>query len=318
MKLKSLLIVLVAGMICLPLMGFGEDICELRQKAEQGDASAQFNLGVRYELGDGVPKDSKEAVKWYRLAAENGNASAQSYLGGVVKDAKESVKWYLMAAEQGDVYAQYFLGTAYNHGKGVPEDYDEAIKWYRLAADQGHAKAQVQLKKVLDLSSSGSGNYAEGAGKSRSELEVDVASAHYKRGNQCYYGSQIYSKAANYYRMAAEQGHAGAQYMLGYCYFDGQGVAQDYEKAVKQYRSAAEQGHVGAQYMLGYCYHYGQGVPQDNAEAYAWINMAAKQGDKRAIDVRQKDLDTNTMTSKQMVEGKRLFQEYTAKYMKKK
>lgn len=44
--------------------------------AEQGDATAQNNLGVMYEYGLGVPKDDAEAVKWYRMAAEQGNALA--------------------------------------------------------------------------------------------------------------------------------------------------------------------------------------------------------------------------------------------------
>ena len=49
----------------------------LRTPAEQGDAEAQFNLGVMYANGEGVTQDDKEAVKWYRLAAEQGNAEAQ-------------------------------------------------------------------------------------------------------------------------------------------------------------------------------------------------------------------------------------------------
>ena len=49
--------------------------------AEQGDADAQFNLGVMYDEGDGVPQDYKEAFKWYRFAAEQGVALAQTYLG---------------------------------------------------------------------------------------------------------------------------------------------------------------------------------------------------------------------------------------------
>jgi uncharacterized protein len=62
-----------------------------------------------YELGQGVPKDYKEAIKWCRVAAENGLAEAQ-----------------------------FTLGFSYVEGRGVPKDYKEAIKWYRLAAAQGN------------------------------------------------------------------------------------------------------------------------------------------------------------------------------------
>ena len=68
-----------------------------RKAAEQGDSSAQYNLGERYR--DGVAKDSNESVKWYRKAAEQGNASAQFSLGRrydhgyvVAKDSAEAVK----------------------------------------------------------------------------------------------------------------------------------------------------------------------------------------------------------------------------------
>ena len=87
-----------------------------RPLAEQGDAHAQFNLGVMYQDGQGVPQNHAEAVKWYRLAAE-----------------------------QGIDRAQYNLGVMYANGRGVPQNYAEAVKWYRLAADQGHASAQNNL-----------------------------------------------------------------------------------------------------------------------------------------------------------------------------
>jgi len=75
-----------------------------RKSAEQGDAIAQYNLGLMYDSGDGVPQDDIEAEKWYRKSAEQGNADAQSYLGSM-----------------------YFLG------EGAPKDYVEAYKWLNLA-----------------------------------------------------------------------------------------------------------------------------------------------------------------------------------------
>ena len=73
---------------------------EFKPLAEQGDASAQYNLGVMYDNGKGVLKDYKEAVKWYRKAAEQGLASAQGNLGamyanghGVLKDLSKAKHW---------------------------------------------------------------------------------------------------------------------------------------------------------------------------------------------------------------------------------
>ena len=86
---------------------------ETKAKAEQGDAAAQFNLGVTYSDGRGVVKNEVEAVKWYRKAADQGYAAAQFNLGfmyangeGVVKDEIEGYKWYLLAGAQGDEVAK--------------------------------------------------------------------------------------------------------------------------------------------------------------------------------------------------------------------
>ena len=87
-----------------------------------------------YESGKGVPKDYDQAIKWYRLAAEQGAAIAQSNLGwmyanghGVLKDYNEAIRWYRLAAEKGNAAAQNSLGATYETGRGVPQDYDEAI-----------------------------------------------------------------------------------------------------------------------------------------------------------------------------------------------
>ena len=87
---------------------------EYRPLAEQGNASAQYNLGVMYVLGQGLPQDYANAVTWFRNAAARGHANAQHYLG------------YLN-----------------EKGHGTAQDYAEALRWYRKAADQGNARAQT-------------------------------------------------------------------------------------------------------------------------------------------------------------------------------
>jgi TPR repeat protein len=88
--------------------------------------------------------------------------------------------------------------------------------------------------------------------------------------------------AVKWYRKAAEQGHAEAQFKLGAMCFSGDGVLQDDAGAVKWYRMAAEQGHAEAQDDLGYMYENGLGVPQDDAEAEKWHWKAAEQGNAEA------------------------------------
>ena len=128
---------------------------ELRASAEQGDADAQYNLGIMYVTGRGVPQDDAEAVRWYLLAADQGHAVAQFNLGimyaygrGVLQDDAEVLRWYRLAADQGLAGAQASLGSAYSIGLGVPRDDAEAARWYRLAADQGDANAQGTLGRM--------------------------------------------------------------------------------------------------------------------------------------------------------------------------
>ena len=79
--------------------------------------------------------------------------------------------------------------------------------------------------------------------------------------------------------MAAEQGHADAQYNLGVCLDNGEGVTEDKAEAVSWYRKAAEQGHAWAQYNLGVHLERGEGVTEDKAEAALWYRKASEQGD---------------------------------------
>ena len=84
------------------------DFREILQAAEQGNAAAQFNLGVMYENGQGVRQDYVQAVQWYRKAAE-----------------------------QGDAQAQYNLGVMYDNGQVVRQNYKIAKEWFGKACDNG-------------------------------------------------------------------------------------------------------------------------------------------------------------------------------------
>jgi hypothetical protein len=141
----------------------------LQQRAEQGDAEAQSNLGDAYRRGQGVPQDYAQAVAWFRQAAEQGHANAQSNLGvayrtgqGVPQDDAQAVTWYRQAAEQGFAQAQFNLGFMYDTGQGVPQDDAQAVSWYREAADQGDASAQFNLGYAYENGQGVTQDFVEG------------------------------------------------------------------------------------------------------------------------------------------------------------
>ena len=111
-----------------------------------------------------------------------------------------------------------------------------------------------------------------------------------------------------WYRLAAEQGTAQAQYNLGLLYDNGDGVPEDDTQAVRWYRLAAEQGNAGAQTNLGLLYDNGDGVPEDDVFAYMWYNLSAAQGNETARS--NKDEIEQRMTREQIAEAQRLSREW--------
>jgi len=134
---------------------FGAAFLEWRPLAEQGNASAQYNLGLMYDLGKGVLKNDVKAMHWYRLAAEQGIVEAQYAIGsmyahgdGIPKDIVEAIRWFRKAAEQGHVWAQYNLGLGYTDGRGVLKDETEGYAWLSIAVAQD-SELDVHQRDVL-------------------------------------------------------------------------------------------------------------------------------------------------------------------------
>ncbi|MAF67257.1 MAG: hypothetical protein CMJ84_16570 [Planctomycetes bacterium] len=94
----------------------------IEKRAARGDLEAQATLGSMYASGEGAPEDDEEAVRWFR-----------------------------MAADQGLARAQFHLACMYCGGTGVPKDGDEVRRWMRLAAEQGLAEAAEAGRRFSEL-----------------------------------------------------------------------------------------------------------------------------------------------------------------------
>ena len=100
--------------------------------------------------------NKQTALKWYALAAEQGDADAQFNLGvmyhqgqGVLENDETAVKWYTLAAQQGLAEAQANLGVMYQHGNGIPKDIDRAYMWFNIGA-YGGSDFGARNKQALD------------------------------------------------------------------------------------------------------------------------------------------------------------------------
>ncbi len=141
----------------------------------------------------------------------------------------------------------------------------------------------------------------------RRAAEQNLAQAQYNLG-VCYRDGDGVAKdeaeVVKWFRKAAEQNYTDAQCNLGFCYAHGDGVTKDEVEAVKWYRKAAEQNDAGAQNNLGFCYAEGQGVTKDEVEGYKWFLLAAGQGfDPAKENVAASE---SRLTREQIAEGQKL------------
>jgi len=123
----------------------------LLQKAKNGDADAQWRIASMYDTGTGVPRNGKEAMKWYRASAEQGNAEAQNSLGSALQAERryeEALPWYERAAAQGHALATNNLAYLYDLGLGVEQDRKKGFELYSVAANLGWAEAMWNIANM--------------------------------------------------------------------------------------------------------------------------------------------------------------------------
>jgi len=121
----------------------------LLQAARMGHPRAEALLGIMNQDGDGMPKNDREAVHWFSLAAAQGHRASQYELGamyeegegGLPKDVAKAAQLYTQSAKQGFSDAQFALGLSYEFGEGVPPNRQTAVYWLNLAAAQGDGRA---------------------------------------------------------------------------------------------------------------------------------------------------------------------------------
>jgi hypothetical protein len=114
---------------------------QLLAKANKKDLTAQFELASRFNYGRGLPKNTSEALRWLRKAAQAGQEDAARLLAvklynghNVLPDFGEAMKWAAMLADKGDIPAQLMLANMYANGEGSNRDLVQAYKWYAIAA----------------------------------------------------------------------------------------------------------------------------------------------------------------------------------------
>ncbi|NQX00865.1 sel1 repeat family protein [bacterium] len=237
-------------------------IPELQAAAERGEAEAQYQLSRAYLRGDGVSADPTKAFALMKASAEQGFADAIGGVGyfysagkGVGKDEKQAVEWFRKGAEKGSARAQFNLGTllldsrAGDAGKDAQSP-QEGLQWIVKAADQKFPEAALAYGRALYQGKFGLAKEPQ--------------------------------KAVPYLEVAAGQGIPNAQNLLGSMYESGSGVEIDLTKAADWYRKAALQGHLKAQANFGRVLGPSSEDPATRTAALAWLLIAMSQGEVTA------------------------------------
>ncbi len=134
----------------------GQNVAEITEQANAGDANAQNELGDMYQNGKGVAQDYDKAVYWYTKSAEQGDGEGQAKLGrmyedgkGVAQDYDKAVHWYTKSAEQGNSTAQFALGWMYCDGLGVSQNYKKAAYWINLSYENATDEEEKRLAQKV-------------------------------------------------------------------------------------------------------------------------------------------------------------------------
>jgi len=261
--------------------------------AENGDETAQFNLGLCYSTQTtnfvvGV-KDDVESLKWFIKAAEQGFQNAQVEAGrayysgrGVNADKNKAVNWFRKAAEQGNVQGELLLGLCCKYGEGVPINADDTLKWLNQAARQNDATAQFELGCCYS-------EYCGMDGVTKSNiLAYKWLSLAKAQGKQGPINGMDALRYVSFYMSSEQQRQAQiltAEYISENANaYAGKGIPAPISAAnqLQKDRELAQSGDFKAALRLGLCYKYGEGVPINADEAVRWLTVAARHNDAAA------------------------------------
>lgn len=273
----------------------------IQTSAQRGDADAQYELGMLYQSGAGVPRDMAQARRWLTQSASQNNSRAQYALAMFYRseeggnDINQSLNWQRKAAQAGYAEAQYGLGLLYANGQYVTQDATQARIWFQKAADQGHVAANLALLEFGESApvvaqapltledqprTAGTGNKSAAGG---SVVRVVVTKPE-PAVLQLAPKAPIVVAAAPETVAAAEPQEAIAEPVEGAAGNPGPSGSVDLTGVeTSVLRQSAEAGDQQAQLMMGTMYEDGVGgLSSDLREAAYWYEQAARQGYPKA------------------------------------
>lgn len=272
----------------------------LKQEAIAEDVWSQWNLGYKYEKGEGVKQNFEKAIYWYTKAAEQNNILSQYSLGEfylegkvVPKNIEKAIYWYKQAAKQNDADAQFELGLIYYDDDHTLTNKAKAFYWLERAANKNKKMAQAIIGEM----------YKEGIGVEKSEYFSkfwlkQVANSHGIYRTALCQLAELYTsenssldeneKALDIYTELLNteesentrcyiEGKSAYQVKLGKIYSN-ETELNNVKLAAEWYTKAASNNNKHGQFFLATAYWEGMGVNLNKEKAIYWYQKSADNG----------------------------------------
>jgi len=258
---------------------------QLHHLAVKGGAKAKLNyanLLMKYIFSF---DDKKEAFRWFKDAADLGNADAQYRVAlmyrdgfGVEKNNSESLKYFEFSGNNGNLRAMQYLGDAYLNGI-IDFDEKKSFWWHLKAAERGNPTSQYQIAVM----------YRDGNGVEKDDRLSEswfkscvysglvgfasILSDAYSKGMQVLKDDEI---AYKWHLFSAESGNVNAMYQRGIIDITGSRGEININAGFLSLCGAAERGDVRAMNTLGWMFKNGVHVSKNNTESLKWFGKSAE------------------------------------------
>ena len=286
-----------------PVSTEADSVQMIVDKAQNGDARAQNQLGAWCYSGKHVAQNYSEAYNWWKQSALQGNVDAIGNLGlcyqfgrGIEQDTIDALRLYMKSIKEGNkrlfadrtkqaetsAFDGVLIALCYQKANGVEKDSQKAIDFFEKAAKLSSADAAREL--ALCYMNNGSAKNAAPWFKQAVSLN-DLPSTYYY-GKLLLEGKGVNKDVQNaviYLLKAAEQGFPQAQTEIGNLYTAGTGVTKNEETATQWYMKAACNKNVHGMWNLAVCYMKGIGIARNFDTALFWFGEAAAGGYQRSF-----------------------------------
>jgi len=261
-----------------------------REQAKEGDEEAMYQIGRRYQNGDGVESNIEIASDWWHQAATKGHIPACHDLGiyyvFTKHDTEKGLKWLEKSASADNLLSYRVLGDIYINGWGIEADIEKGIGLLTHAAEQGHEDSQLRLAGVYHDGEHIDKDLEKAKYWFEKYLEHDTADANYRMGRCLYEGDmydQDYPQALEYFTKAVKNGcHDASPYFINMLW-DGNNAEKNQEAVLATYKELAEKDDEVATYYLYKLYNDDQFSGKNQEIALAYLQKSADMGFDEAL-----------------------------------